>query len=505
MQTRTCYVVMPFGDIEEKDAKYYFYQSVYDNLIAPAVQRLDFMTINALNDSGTLQIDTAMTRRILNSQLIVADVSEGNPNVYYEVGLAFGSRVPCCLIASSESKGKIPFNLAHMQLFHYPNDPKKFSQTVEALEKFIRKRLSTDAFLPVISMAQPIKITAPTEKLYPLPLASEIPRNLLENMHLEKLAIDNSILLDSFLAFNGISLEKAIVQPRSDARHLPLELMDIVKKESPRLERWGYTNGTIAVLQDIPTLPVTDTKLVLVLAPDKFFNFKAIQENLHEKLVPRKGELITPFKFDEPDILNYINSKIPGMLCFHCIVLTADGFLLLVKRARQQGFYANKWSASFEENMQWDKDCNSDKDECRDAISKCALRAVKEEIKCFPRTQDIKLLGICRDVVISPTFDLLVLVQLRETADEARGALPNALDKNEAAAFDFKFAKSLDSLSSLLMSSIYMPSDEAVFFTSEASRGPHEWHGSSRMRIGALLGHLYGQANLLEVLRTACR
>ncbi len=60
-----------------------------------------------------------IVKEIGNSDFVVAEVSNRNANVYYEVGLAHCVRKPTMLIASKECVANLPFDIRHNRVVVY--------------------------------------------------------------------------------------------------------------------------------------------------------------------------------------------------------------------------------------------------------------------------------------------------------------------------------------------------------------------------------------------------
>jgi hypothetical protein len=60
-----------------------------------------------------------ITDRIRNADAVVADITNGNPNVQYEVGLAHANHIPTILIM--RAGGQIPFDLRGVNIILYEN------------------------------------------------------------------------------------------------------------------------------------------------------------------------------------------------------------------------------------------------------------------------------------------------------------------------------------------------------------------------------------------------
>ena len=94
------FVLMPFD--EELDW-------VYEDLIKPAFELAGFETLRADNIDSQQNILKDIVAEIAESDVVVADLTESNPNVYYELGLAHALRKQVILM--SQDVGMAPFDL----------------------------------------------------------------------------------------------------------------------------------------------------------------------------------------------------------------------------------------------------------------------------------------------------------------------------------------------------------------------------------------------------------
>ncbi len=60
------------------------------------------------------QITTQVVEHVLSAKAAVADLTEDNPNVFYEVAVRHAFRLPVVLIAEQEDK-QLPFDIAQMR------------------------------------------------------------------------------------------------------------------------------------------------------------------------------------------------------------------------------------------------------------------------------------------------------------------------------------------------------------------------------------------------------
>jgi hypothetical protein len=102
------FVAMPFGESFE-DVFYYGIQ--------PPVQSAGLLCERMDLISFTGDIVEHMREKISSASILVADLSEANPNVYLEIGYAWGVRTPCILVCNRKSDLK--FDLRGQRCLHY--------------------------------------------------------------------------------------------------------------------------------------------------------------------------------------------------------------------------------------------------------------------------------------------------------------------------------------------------------------------------------------------------
>ncbi|MCQ8185218.1 nucleoside 2-deoxyribosyltransferase [Parvularcula sp. BGMRC 0090] len=105
----TCFVMMPFGGHLGT-----YYEAVYK----PAVKQAGLTPIRADADIfGTGKIIDQIYRGIVESKVLIAELTSRNPNVFYELGLAHALRKPVVLVSSNDED--VPFDLKHIRCIHY--------------------------------------------------------------------------------------------------------------------------------------------------------------------------------------------------------------------------------------------------------------------------------------------------------------------------------------------------------------------------------------------------
>jgi len=84
-----------------------------DFILRPALNQHGYDILGADNDSDPGSISTAMVTSIIESPLVVADLTDRNPNVNYQLAIAHAYRIP--VIHMIWEGGRAPFDLTNMR------------------------------------------------------------------------------------------------------------------------------------------------------------------------------------------------------------------------------------------------------------------------------------------------------------------------------------------------------------------------------------------------------
>lgn len=79
-------------------------------------------------------------KQIIESKLVIAEITPANPNVYYEVGFARALRKPTILIA--EKSTKLPFDVSPFRVLFYENSISGKKNIEDALRKHLKAILA---------------------------------------------------------------------------------------------------------------------------------------------------------------------------------------------------------------------------------------------------------------------------------------------------------------------------------------------------------------------------
>jgi tetratricopeptide (TPR) repeat protein len=124
-----CFVLMPFGKKMDAAGRVTNFDSVYDQIIAPAVARAGLEPIRADEEKIGGAIHKPMFERLMLCHYAVADITGANPNVFYELGIRHAMRPRSTVIVFGEGT-VLPFDIALVRGLAYKTD--KTGEPVDA-------------------------------------------------------------------------------------------------------------------------------------------------------------------------------------------------------------------------------------------------------------------------------------------------------------------------------------------------------------------------------------
>jgi tetratricopeptide (TPR) repeat protein len=129
---------MPYGGKDEEKRKHYL--SVFETIIAPAARNVGYEPRRSDVQGEAGAIPTEIIRSLAAADVVIADLSEGNANVFYELGVRHALRKRGTVhIINKEHP--VPFDVAQYRLVEYST--KSFADiapAVDAISKAIKQR-----------------------------------------------------------------------------------------------------------------------------------------------------------------------------------------------------------------------------------------------------------------------------------------------------------------------------------------------------------------------------
>lgn len=123
---KLCFVLMPFSD-RLKD--------VYDEAIRPACLKAGFDSLRVDELKGAFNINRKIIENIFSSDAIIADLTEWNPNVFYEMGVAHAIDNKTIMIA--QRGGKLPFDVSGYNCVMYDHTEAGLGELKSNITEFL--------------------------------------------------------------------------------------------------------------------------------------------------------------------------------------------------------------------------------------------------------------------------------------------------------------------------------------------------------------------------------
>jgi predicted MPP superfamily phosphohydrolase len=147
------FVVMPFGKHGLRDIEQDF-DLVYQDLVRPAADQAGWSAHRIDEVTATGNVPNQYLRELLQADLVLADISAPNGNVFYEVGIRHAISPTGILFIAS--RGTIPpFDLQHERiLFYDPNPTTGTDRDVGKLAAFLKQFAQNKGESPVYTFYQ---------------------------------------------------------------------------------------------------------------------------------------------------------------------------------------------------------------------------------------------------------------------------------------------------------------------------------------------------------------
>ena len=118
-----CFMVMPFGRKATqaepgKGPAEIDFNALWDKAYFPLLKELGYQPVRADQETGSLIVNQ-MLERLYFSDLVLADMTIPNGNVYYEIGLRHAAKRDGCVLLAADWSKQL-FDVAQMRMLRYP-------------------------------------------------------------------------------------------------------------------------------------------------------------------------------------------------------------------------------------------------------------------------------------------------------------------------------------------------------------------------------------------------
>ncbi|WKW34137.1 hypothetical protein KIH13_10795 [Pseudomonas viridiflava] len=154
-KSKTCFVIMPIADMDGYESGHFL--RVYEHLIKPACLSAGFEPHRADFVASSNYIIIDILRKILDSDLVICDMSGRNPNVLYELGVRQAFNLPTVLI--KDTKTPRIFDIQGLRYTPY-GDALRIDEVEKEREQIKIAIIATDEDRGVNSMIQLLGVTS---------------------------------------------------------------------------------------------------------------------------------------------------------------------------------------------------------------------------------------------------------------------------------------------------------------------------------------------------------
>ena len=130
MTKKACFVIAPIGETESDTRKRS--DQILKHVISPAAEVCGYQTTRADQISEPGMITSQVIQKIVDDPLVIADLTERNPNVFYELAIRHAIKKP--LVQIIKKGEQIPFDVAGTRTIHVDHHD---LDSVEAAKKEI--------------------------------------------------------------------------------------------------------------------------------------------------------------------------------------------------------------------------------------------------------------------------------------------------------------------------------------------------------------------------------
>ncbi|MBA7467959.1 hypothetical protein ES707_03199 [subsurface metagenome] len=131
IDSNLCFVLMPFKPE---------FTRIYDDVLQPAIREAGLNSLRADEIFSPTPIVEDVWVHIGKSRLIVADVTDKNPNVFYELGLAHA--IGKSVIIITQRKEDVPFDVAYIRYLIYKDNEAGWRKLKQDLTKTISSAIA---------------------------------------------------------------------------------------------------------------------------------------------------------------------------------------------------------------------------------------------------------------------------------------------------------------------------------------------------------------------------
>lgn len=141
-QQKTCFVISPIGPEESEVRK--VADDFLELLVEPALEKYSFQVIRGDKIANSSAITSDIVRLVQESDLCIIDLTNNNPNVFYECGRRHETGKPFIQMVRKGDEVRLPFDVSGIRTLSYDlSNPRALIDSKKKLQDFIDVLVST--------------------------------------------------------------------------------------------------------------------------------------------------------------------------------------------------------------------------------------------------------------------------------------------------------------------------------------------------------------------------
>lgn len=132
---------MPFGKKPSNVCSIIDFDSIYQDLVAPAINEAQLEPLRADEEMTGGIIHKPMFERLILCEYAVADLTTANANVFYELGVRHAVRPQSTVLLFAKDSGQLPFDIAPLRAMPYQLTTEGKTANTEITKMELVKRL----------------------------------------------------------------------------------------------------------------------------------------------------------------------------------------------------------------------------------------------------------------------------------------------------------------------------------------------------------------------------
>lgn len=136
---KNCFFVSPIGN-PGSDTRAHA-DRTYKYIIKPVCEDLNLNCVRADEMSGSSVITDDIFEALTKAELVIADISELNANVFLELGYRLARGGALVIVKDKEDQNKYPFDISSIRILEYSTHIGEVDSSKELLKSFVNKAI----------------------------------------------------------------------------------------------------------------------------------------------------------------------------------------------------------------------------------------------------------------------------------------------------------------------------------------------------------------------------